>query len=256
MENISKFNTTSFKTPSGFEVTIREQNGDDDDIISRMKDSLDGTAINNFISSIVVSSSIKPGGKLTPDDVINLKNRDKYYILLKSRIFSLGSEITYKHKCSNVTCGKETEYEEDLKPYDFDFSKPDEKPSGFKYQILPYKNGQSPEAEIKLSSGKKIRYTYLNGIGDKKLLELNKDDISKNTELLVRSIQCEINGKWQQLENFKFLTAREMSEIRKHVADNDTQFEAISEVICPFCKNIDHISLLTEPTFFFPLEIS
>lgn len=246
-------NTLTFKVPSGFEVTIREQDGEDDDIISKMKNSQDGSSISKFVSSILLGTSLTKG-RPTPNDIQVWKNRDKYHVLLKSRIFSLGSEILYKHKCT--ACKKETNYEEDLKPYDRDFSKsPEDSDNGFKFQIQPYINGEALEAELTLQSGKRIKYKYLNGLSEKKLLDFPKDDMSKNTELLLRGIEWFYQDRWQKIENFKVFSARDMKEIRTHVEKHDLPFEAASECTCPFCENVDTISLITQPDFFFPRGI-
>ena len=255
MENILG-KTSKFKTPSGFEITIREQTGEDDEVISKMKNNNDGSAINKFVASIIVECSLYPGKKLTANEILKWKVRDKYYTLFKSRMFSLGEELIYKHKCSNINCNKESDYEEDLKPYDRDFSLPEqESKTDFKYQVIPYKNGELT-AEFRLSSGKEIKYKYLSGLSEKKLLDFNKEEISKNTELVVREIELLIGDKWQLIENFKVFSAREMSEIRKHIKENDLPFEAISECQCPFCSTIDQISLMAQPDFFFPAAIS
>lgn len=241
----------TFKVPSGFEVTIREQNGDDDGIISQIKNTADGSAINKFVAAIVLKDG--NGKKPSANDILLWKNKDKYYVLLRSRILSLGAEITYTHICTNNDCKKETPYEENLELYNRDFSLPlEDTKTDFKYQVTEYPNGQQNEVEFALSSGKKIKYKYLNGLSEKKLLALNKDELNKNTELTVRDIQWFTEEKWQPISNFKFLTAREMSQIRKHIAQNDMPFDAISEVVCPYCKTRAEISLMTQPDFFFP----
>lgn len=250
MENLFKEQT--FLTPSGYSVTIREQNGEDDDIISRMKDVGDNSALNKFLSGIITNCELS-NGRVTANDILKWKNKDKYYVLFKSRLFSIGNEITFDHECTS--CGKKTSYEESLTQYDRDFSKGEEGKTDFTFQVTPYPKGMETTAELTLSSGKVIKIDYLNGLGEKKLLEFNKEEISKNTELLVRNIQWLNGEKFQKLENFRVLSTKDMSEIRKHLLTNDTQFEAVSELKCPFCNNKDHISLLTQPDFFFPREI-
>lgn len=245
--------TTTFKTPSKFEVTIREQDGGDDDIISKVKDATDGSAINKFVSGLILNCSITPNnGKPSPNDVLKWKLRDKYYVMYKSRIFSLGADLFYYHECSNPECKQKSPYEEDLSIYDNDFDNPVEE--GSEYRVLPYSDGDKLKAEFTTRNGFQIRYNYLNGLAEKKLLKINKDEISKNTELLIRDIEWCRDEKWQPLQNFKVIPALDMQDIRTHVKKNDTPFEAISECICPYCKTVDKISLLSLPDFFFPQE--
>lgn len=254
MEAIPLSNILKFKIPSGLEVTIREQNGDDDDVISRLKNNNDGTSINKFIASICLEVEGLPG-KPSHNDILKWKNRDKYYVLLKSRIFSLGETLTYNYKCINPDCGKESTFEEDLRLYDRDFSKPlEETNNGFKYQVQPYLTS-SPTVEIDLTSGKKVRYKYLNGLSEKKLLEINKDEISKNTELLVRDMEWFNGGQWHKLQRFDVFSSKDMMEIRSHITKYDMPFDAVSDCKCPYCQKVANISLLAQPSFFFPQEI-
>lgn len=248
--------TLKFKVPSGFDLTIREQNGEDDETISKMKHALKGDSVNAFVAAIVLKSSIDGDGIVSMEKVNLWKNRDKYYALLKSRMFSLGNEITYDHTCSNSNCGKTSTYEEDLLPYDRDFSLPSEETkTDFKYQVQPYTYGLSPQIELRLTSGKELRYKYLNGESEKKLLDMDKNEVSKNTDISVRSLEWNNNGTWQKIQSFKMFSSREMAEIRKHIKENDMPFEVLSECICPYCSNKDYISLISQPGFFFPGEI-
>jgi hypothetical protein len=240
----------TFKNPSGNLVTIREQNGDDDGVLSKMKNSKDGTAITKFVSGIVIAMMDGPGP--TANEVMNWKNKDKYYTTFRSRIFSLGDLITFKLRCKNDACKKENEYEESLLPYIDEFD--GKKENSFKYKIQPYRYGDEKDREIILSSGKKIKYTYLNGHSEKKLLEIKEDDMDRNTEFLVRNIQWHFEDRWQPLQTFGVLSAKDMKEIRADITENDLPFDAISECECPFCGHIQNISLMAQTGFFFPQE--
>lgn len=254
METTNLGKVLKFTTPSKFEVTIREQTGEDDEIISRLKNASDGSSVNKFAASIIVETSLDIK-KPTPNDILKWKNKDKYYTLFKSRIFSLGDTITYKHACSNADCKRENDFEEDLLQYDRDFSKDDlTSANDFKYQITPYPNGAESGHEFTISSGKKLRYLYLNGLSEKELLGMNKDNISKNTELTVRKLEWFNQDKWLTVTSFKSFSSREMVEIRESIKKNDQPFDAITEAECPYCKTVDKISLMTQPDFFFPGE--
>ncbi len=254
METTVVGKTSKFITPSKFEVTIREQTGDDDEIISRIKNASDGSSVNKFASSIILETSLDIK-KPTPNDILKWKNKDKYYVLFKSRLLSLGTTITYKHTCSNSDCKKDNDFEEDLLQYDRDFSKDDTtSANGFKYQVTPYPNGAELQHEFAISSGKKFRYTYLNGLSEKELLGMNKDNISKNTELTVRKLEWFDQDKWITLSSFKSFSSKEMVEIRESIKKNDEPFDAITEAECPYCKTVDRISLMVQADFFFPGE--
>ena len=250
-----------FKSPSGYYFTIREQNGDDEDIISRMKDAKDGSSVNKFIAAIVVDNDYTDNSRLTESQVESLKLNDKYYILLKSRILSLGTDLSYTHKCGNQHCEKENDYEECLTNFDQNLELTDYNTESIDdpykdIRVKPYKHGKEEFREFTLYSGKRVRYKYLDGKGEKRIINLNKDNITINQPLLSRDLSLlrEDGGsdQWVKIQRFDVFTSREMKEIRKDVMENDKQFTIDSEVICPHCNNKEVISLILLPDFFFP----
>lgn len=251
-------NTTEFVTPSKLHIVIREQNGEDEDVISKAKNLKDGNAIHYFLAGIIQTVN---GAKVGSNYVENMRNRDKYYTLLKSRIFSLGETLTYHHRCSNPNCnkpqGKEDPlYEEDLSLYDKDFSDKapvDERPD-FQYRIQPY-IAEGTHRELKLYSGKELRYKFLTGVEEKKVMQKDRDSMSKNSDIMLRELEWKNeNDQWQKVSHFGIFSSKEMTAIRKDIEKHDTPFEAISETTCPFCGTVDYISLLAQPDFFFPGE--
>lgn len=251
-------NTNEFVTPSKLKVVIREQNGEDEDVISKQKNLKDGDAIHFFLAGIMVSVD---GKKVSSKFVENMRNRDKYYTLLKSRMFSLGSELTYRHRCSNPDCSKpqgqeDTLYEEDLSLYDMDFSEnaPADTRDEFKYRIKPYIQ-DGTHREFKLSTGKELRYKFLTGIEEKRVLQKDRNSMSKNSDIMLRELEWKNESdQWQKVSHFGIFSSKEMAALRKDIEANDMPFEAISECTCPFCGTVDYISLLAQPDFFFPGE--
>ncbi len=251
-------NTTEFVSPSKLSIIIREQNGDDEDVISKQKHLMKGDAIHYFLAGIIISVN---GKKVSSEYIENLRNRDKYYALLRSRIFSLGSEITYRHRCGNLNCTKDqgTEdplFEEDLSLYDRDFREdaPEDTRDEFKYRIEPYIQ-QGTHREFKLHTGKELRYKFLTGVEEKKILQKDRSSMSKNSDILLRELEWKNEqDQWQKITHFGLFSSKEMAAIRKDIEANDMPFEVISECKCPHCGNVDYISLLAQPDFFFPGE--
>ena len=68
------------KLPSGESVIIREQNGEDDEVISKSKDTLDGSSITKFLKGIIVWYSKYPDVVVDSDMVWNMPLRDRVYI--------------------------------------------------------------------------------------------------------------------------------------------------------------------------------
>jgi hypothetical protein len=94
MENVFETRELTFTVPSGNLVTIREQNGADDDILSNPVEATNLMNLSRFISGIILKSTYKQG-RLTVDEVHNLPVLDRYCIIINSRIFSLGEELEF-----------------------------------------------------------------------------------------------------------------------------------------------------------------
>ncbi len=244
--------------PDGFVVTIRERNGEDEDILSKVKDNKDNTAINNFLASIIVDP------KLTPQQIGEMKIKSKYYLLFRSRIQSLGSKVIFKHTFTgDEDKTKEAYFEEDLNNWDWDFSKPIEefplKPEDagyFKYKCKPYpKDSKEKEVfELTLASGKKCRMKYLTGEGETKSLGKQMGELTINDKLRVREFELQMNsGNWEKIERFNMMTAKDMAEIRVKLEEMDNQFDLAVETVNPLTNQQEFISMFLKEDFFFPL---
>lgn len=245
-------------TPSGYKVIIREQTGEDDDILSNAKDVLDATSSNRFLSGIVLHCDYTDNGKLNLDDARNVKLCDKYFIMIASRIFSLGQIVKFSYTWPDKL---EVDYEEDLGLLIWDYHD-EKKPfpvegdkDYWKYRIPPHPFGKEANREITLESGKIISYAFINGVGEKWLMDLPEDRQSVNVELLARGIEQKIGKDWVKVQNFKKFTPREMIEIRKDVEKNDTNLSLISDLEHPHTKQVIQYPIMGSPDFFFPREI-
>jgi hypothetical protein len=159
--------TTTFTLPTGSSVTIRETDGEDEDVISRVGDALDGASINKFISRIVIKHSAYPDTRITPEMVKSWPLADKYYTLLKSRVHSLGEELIFMFKCPEKDCLKESKQAENLNIYDHDLSigNPDESEPHYEKKVKLYPNKSQTSFTHTLSTGKVVFFDLLSGIG-------------------------------------------------------------------------------------------
>lgn len=242
MEAISHLrpNTLPIILPSGRTVTIREQNGDDDEILSKLVDASDGSNIANFLSAIIVQP------RLTPEDFLKWPVNDRYLVLLESRIFSLGETLNFDHTCQNTKCGKSTPFTEDLKNFRV----------GAKDGPKPYPKDMGEWVNLTLSSKKEIRYKYLDGAGEKIILAASENAINKNLELTARSFQFkDETNKWITVERFNIFNAREMAEIRKSYMAQDPPYQGISLLRCQHCGNVSTINIYAQVDFFYPLGV-
>jgi hypothetical protein len=248
----------TFHAPSGHVFTIREQNADDDETISEIDPENKSESIKNLntlLSKIIIDNSVNGKKYLTADEVELLKLKDKYYILLKTRLHSIGKDLKFVYKCPNKECKKEINFKEDLGKYDTDLSKYDAEAPKYKYQITPYRNGKELFYDLTLSSGKKVRYFNFNVKEEFKLSKLTK--ISNNTELYARGIQLfnSSTGLYETLGALNVFSKPDSIEINKHIEENDSQFEMFMEMKCPHCKHEWKSPFLYLKDFFFPGEI-
>ncbi len=263
-QQVVRGNSSEFTAASKTRYTIRETNGDDDAIISNAGGGQDGTSMNKWLAAIITHINGK-AVKLTADEAAKIPSRDRFGILFQSRIFSLSPIIKFLHTCSNKRCEftptSEAPYEEDLNLYQWDFAKPAPKPgeAGYsKYRLVeyPFPVEQDKWLEHTLSSKKEIRFKYLDGEGENVLLDVPNEDLNKNFELLTHRLEWKNEiGKWQKVQRFNIFSGKEMAEIRGLIKRYDEAYDAICDVHCPKCKNIDRFNLLGSKDFFFPTEI-
>lgn len=245
-------------TPSGYEVTIRQQTGEDDDILSNAKGVMDGTSSNRFIKEIVIDTDFTDNRKLSLDDARELKLCDKYFIMVASRIFSIGQTVKFSYKWPD---NLEVDYEEDLGLLIWEYGNPNKpfpekgSPEYNEYRIPPHKFGKDKNREFMLKSGKLIRYTFMNGNGERWLMKLTSDQQSINAELLARNIQINLNGQWVNVQNFKTFNPYDMMEIRKEVIENDMTVNLISELEHPITHQKIEFPIVGTQDFFYPREI-
>jgi len=247
-------------TPSGHMVTIREQTGEDDDILSNAKGVIDGTSTNKFIAGIVVQTDLTENGKMNLDTARNLKLCDKYFIMIASRIFSIGQTLKFTYEWPEPK-GLEVDYEEDLGLYIWEyhneampFPGPEDE-EYYKYRIKQHPHGKDESRKITLASGKKVRYNFMNGVAEKYLMELPQDRQSVNAELFSRGVAQEINKAWVPVQNFKGFTPNDMRELRNDIKANDPDLALITELYHPVDgSRVDYLIVGTND-FFYPREI-
>lgn len=259
-EELAYGKLASFQLPSGYNVTIREQNGNDDDIISNQATGKDLTNLSILISSLVIDTDlpIAKNGKLSIQAVRSMLLRDKYFILFASRIHTAGNIINFSYDWGEGKGGV-VNYTDDLNNFIWDYNKslPEQgTPEYYKYRILPYDHELAyKKQEYTLASGKNIRFNLLDGDSELYLLNLPLDQMTKNRELRARNLEEKVNGVWTKVENFVFYTKRDMVELNKFVSKVDPSFNSITELENPTTSEIVYFPIISAPDFFYPEEI-
>jgi len=248
----------TLKTPTGYEVTIRQQTGEDDDILSNADGVMDGTASNKFIAGIVVHTDITENNKFNLDTARDLKLCDKYFIMIASRIFSIGQTLKFSYQWPDKL---EVDYEEDLGLFIWEYGDK-EKPfpeigdeDYYEFRIPPHIHGKETHRELVTKSGKSVKYKFMNGHGERFLMELPSERQSVNAELLARNLELRVGDQWVKVQNFKSFTPMDMMEIRNDVSDNDPGISLVSELTHPKTEEVLQYPIVGTSDFFYPREI-
>lgn len=250
---------TTFIIPTGEEITIRETNGEDEDVISRVGDASNGASINKYISRIIRGTNIPGKTSMSELDVKNWPLANKYFTLLKSRLQNAGNLLVFEFTCPHCSYKHPTPFEEDLSIYDWDLSKgnPPEDDPHSATRIRKYPMGGQTEFKYTLTSGREISFELLSGKSEEYSLNKRREDISKNDELRSRKLKFKSEqGEWVEVENFRTFSTKEMSQIRGLVNKVDISFNMESTITCqnPRCGIISTVPLIAIPAFFFPTE--
>lgn len=246
--------TKEVKLSSGKILTIRENNGEDESILSEMKNVLTGKNTTDYLVRIL-SENTPP---LTEKDVDELFEIDRQGLLFHARLLSLGNTFILDHECQNQDCKKPFKWTEDLSEYitgPTEDRTPEELP-WLNAQVIPtLPLGEKTEYEIVLSSGKRVKLKILTGSLQKKKLA-NPDSLNINTKLLYRELSLQNpQGIWEVSTHFSMYSSKDLMEIRAAQQKNDPVWNPLSKNICPHCKQENVIEIMGNPSFFFPSEI-
>jgi hypothetical protein len=245
-------NFIDFRLPSGKTVRIREQNGEDDDKLTLVKDNKDGVAMNKFIAGIILELN-GSAVVLQADDIKQWLLRDKYYLLFKSRRFSLGDQVFFDYTFQDGTMAP---MEEDLAKYDFDYSTgtPPKKGQPDYNPLVAQSYPEALKVNLVLNSGKKVSYEYMTGEHEQRLLGRVENELTLNDKLRFRNLKLMVDGGgYQQIDRFNQFSARDMYEIRSSIEVEDSEFSLITECRNPKTNAIEKVSLLALNDFFFPV---
>lgn len=229
-------------------VDIREQNGQDDDILSNPVKSQTLHNFSEFISQIVVKTNITANGRLTEAQAHELPCNLRYAILIASRIFSLGNTMEFSYNWGDEVVA----YEQDLNEVmfnDYHQSPTEEELLAKPFAVPYYPNGAQKEFVLVLSSGKEVKYNLMNALGE--VMMMNTPLKTKNLEIKARGLKLKVNGNWESVENFSLFSVKDMVEIRKSMAENDPIYLGIIELEHPTTKQRGSFSLMGTSDFFY-----
>jgi len=247
--------TFEFIAPSGHSYTIREQNGEDDDILSNPVRAKTLQNLSDFASGLIVTNT-RNSGRLTSDEIQELPALDRYVILFNSRVFSIGKDVDFEFDWGKENGGI-AQYEVDLNDFLFDYSSvPTEEVLNSKPNAVPFYPAPEKEKgiEINLTSGKVVSFDLLSGTGETYMVSLPIK--TKNSELKARNLKLSVQGKFEVVENFRLFSVKDMMEIRAKVNEYDPIFAGQTDIENPHKSDQKTIiNVVAIPGFFYPGEI-
>lgn len=253
------YKTLSFVAPSGYEYTIREENGEDEEILSNTADVRGLMNITKFIASIVTATNFTKSGKLTIQDALEVPMLDRQLILIKNRIFSLGKDVPFTYQWPN---SNKVAYEQDLNEliYDDYTVEPSEEEVEVKEGALPlYPNRELltehhfKDIPIILSSGKELLFDILNGEAEKLSVKL-MDQSNRNTDFYLRNLRLKVDDKYIVVQNFKKFSIKEMAELRAYITELDPVWPGTTKIENPSTGETLDYPIMASPRFFFLTE--
>lgn len=243
--------------PHGLRITIKEHNGEDEDVLSRLGDVDEGISYSKFLSRIITGSNIPDKQNFTTDDINEWPEASKYVALVESRILSIGDMLDFKLKCQDAKCGHESPYSVDLKEYSHDLSQGNPSPDDPHYSSKPklfldYREKYSAT----MKDGKEITWTPLTSLSGMKLTKKERDDINHGDAFRIRNLTYKAeNGEVITITNFRMFTARQMAEIRGLIKEKEFDYDLTAYCKCDKCKKINTIAIFNLHDFFFPAGI-
>lgn len=250
----------TFKLPSGYEVTIREQNGEDDDILSNPVDAKTFMNLSKFISGIVIDTDMTANRLLTPEDVQKMPSLDRYAIMINSRIFSLGETLEFKYSWDGPADGqvREVEYEVNLREeFLFDYGTiPSMEEMEAKPNAIPFYpvSKQSSEIHFTTKSGKEMCFDLLNAKGEAYVLNLPASERTKNQELVARNLKLKVGDKYELVKNFRMFNPIDMMDIRSTIKGFDPLFHGTTQIEDSETGQKIMVPVMAVDNFFYPRE--
>lgn len=244
----------TFTGPSGYSYTIREQNGADDDILSNPEEAKTLMNLARFVAGIIIETDADKSKKLTTAKAYELPILDIYTIILKSRIHSIGENLDFNYDWGN---GQKLEYSQDLRDFLFkDYSLvPEEEELDQKTNAIPYYIKVEDEIVITTTSGKELSFRLNTLKSESYKINLPLSRQTKNQDLIARNLSLKLDGKFQPIKDFSFLSKKDLAEIRSQVNKYDPVFTGNTTITNTATGDVATVSIFGIDDFFFPGEI-
>lgn len=247
--------TKVFTMPSGVECEVREMTGKEQRILTEQ----DGKKFSDKLNAVLLSVVVRIGSKMTVSeaDIKKLLSEDRKCILWECRMFSVGEDkFTFEYNYVDRN-GKEQTLKMDVDLSDREQTKP------YKTQ---YTELDAIEKEVMLTlprSGKKVRFTLLDGEGESMGASMNRKQLSSHTPILMRRPVEFIRTNGGKTEtpiklDLDRLSIVDIEYLRKAIYEHEgkfpteMKFEHPEADYKPVSERYVVTDLLGEVAFFFP----
>ncbi len=219
----------TFTLPSGLEIELREMTGAEEELLTNQRLIRQGESVNQVLRNCI----LRIGEKAAPamQDILDLLSGDRLFALVRLRQISLGDEVNLELTCTNPACREANHVTINL----------DE------LEVTSF--GEAREFEFVLpSSGRTVRFGYLDGQKEKRLAALKEPNIS--SAMLIRIL--ELDGKPPSKKALAEMSLRDRNALRQEMTRVDAGIDTAIEVACEGCGALLRTRLEAEPAFLFP----
>lgn len=221
-----------FELPSGPEIELTEMTGIDEDLLTNQRLVKNGEAINRVLVNCIkrIGDNDNPSMK----EILDMLAGDRLFALVRLRQVSLGDEVNLELTCSNTACGEVTYVTVNLNDL----------------EVTPY--GDKREFDFTLPGSEKVvRFNYLDGHGEKRLVSIRNPNIT--TAMMIRIVS--IDGNAPSKKFLAEMSLRDRKALRDEMRRVDGGIDTMVVTNCESCGVKLQTKLELEPAFLFPLAV-
>lgn len=218
-----------FILPSGTEIELREMTGVEEELLTNQRLIRSGDAVNQVLANCIVRLGDRED--VSTKDVLDMLSGDRLFVLVRLREVSLGEEVELELACPNPVCRAKNRLTVNID------------------DLVVTSYGEDREFTFVLpGSGRKVRFTYLDGHKEKRLAQMQEPNIS--SAMMIRIL--EIDGSAPTKKALSEMSMRDRSALRAEMLRVDAGIDTTIECDCESCGTRLRTRLETEPAFLFP----
>lgn len=218
-----------FELPSGLEIELREMTGLEEELLTNQRLIRSGDAINQVLRNCILRIGDNADPKVS--DVLDMLSGDRLFTLVRLRQVSLGDEVELDLVCPNQACRSKNHITINLNDL----------------PVTPYEE-EREFTFVLPSSGKKVRFVYLDGNKEKRLSQMQEPNIS--SAMMIRII--DIDGSAPSKKALADMSMRDRTALRQEMMRVDAGIDTDIECECESCGMRIRTKLEAEPSFLFP----